>query len=317
MSIEELFRRAEESGVDGTFTRIDEDHPVGLFLGLEGARRAIMVVCPDRPPEPPSLGALAVEARARQSGDWALVIRLDRPDLPELFASLVQDLVAATLEPGVVPGEAVIGRLARWQRMFSRRPSTLLDDNSLRGLAAELSFLIEEAVPAAGAMAAVEAWVGPYEAPKDFVFPAVEVEVKATRRQPRGITITSLEQLTDTGLPIYLWCRPVELEQGAPESTRSVGALVRRARVLVAGEAEAGRRLEAGLQAAGFEDRDEYESRLLRFGPATCYGVGAAFPRIQRPDVEPGVTDSRYEVATAAIAGFVVDSWSEGGAANG
>ena len=312
MTIEELFQRAETSGVDGTFTRIDERHPVGLFLGLEGARRAIMVVCPERPPEPPSLGALTVESRPRQSGEWALVIRLDRPDLPELFASLVQDLVAATREPGVIAGEAVIGRLVRWQRMFSRRPSTALDDNALRGLAAELSFLIEGAIPVFGATAAVEAWVGPYEAPKDFTFPEVEVEVKATQRQPRGIKITSLEQLTDGEQPIYLLCRPVELEHGAPDTVRSVAALVRRARALVAGEAEAGRRLEAGLQAAGYEDRADYESRLLRLGPVTCYAVRAGFPRIQRPEVDAGVTDCGYEVATAAIAGFVVDSWNEG-----
>lgn len=144
MNIEALFRRVEERGIDGSFLRVDEDHPVGLFLGIEGARRAIMVVCGDRPPEPPSLGALTVQSRPRQSGEWALIIRLERPDLPELFASLVHDLVAATRESGVMVGETVIGRLARWQRLFSRRSSTLLDDNVLRGLAAELSFLMNE-----------------------------------------------------------------------------------------------------------------------------------------------------------------------------
>lgn len=309
MSIEELFRRAETSGVDGAFTRIDEEHPIGLFLGLEGRRRAIMVVCPERPPEPPSLGALTVEIRPRQTGDWALVIRLERPDLPELFASLVQDLVDATRGAKTDPGEVVVSRLVRWQRMFSRRPFTLLDDNTLRGLAAELSFLIDEAVPVLGPMAAVQGWTGPYEAPKDFAFAGVEVEVKATRLQPRGIRITSLEQLTDSGLPLYLWCLPVELEQGTEDATRSFAALVGRARALVAGDAEAAGRLEAGLQAAGFEDRDEYRSRLLRFGTSYCYGVRGDFPRIQRPEVSAGVVACDYEVATAAIAGFMVDSW--------
>lgn len=309
MSIEELFRRAETSGVDGAFTRIDEEHPIGLFLGLEGGRRSIMVVCPERPPEPPSLGALTVEIRTRQTGDWALVIRLERPDLPELFASLVQDLVKATHGPETIPGEVVVGRLARWQRMFSRRPSTLLDDHTLRGLAAELSFLIEEAGPALGPMVAVEGWAGPYEAPKDFAFPNVEVEVKATRRQPKGIQITSLEQLTDNGLPLYLWCLPVELEHGAEDPIRSFASLVGRARALVAGDAEAGRQLEAGLQAAGFEDRDEYRSRLLRFGTSCCYKVRGDFPRIQRPEVAAGVVACDYEVASASIAGFMVDSW--------
>lgn len=309
MSIEELFRRAATSGVDGTFTRIDEVHPIGFFLGLEGGRRAIMVVCPERPPESPSLGALTVEIRPRQTGDWALVIRLERPDLPELFASLVHDLVGATKEPGTDPGVVIVRRLVRWQHMFSRRPSTLLDDNTLRGLAAELSFLIDEAVPALGPMAAIEGWAGPYEAPKDFAFASVEVEVKATGRQPRGIRITSLEQLTDNGLPLYLWCLPVELENGAEDPNRSFASLVGRARALVAGNADAGRLLEAALQAAGFEDRDEYRSRLLRFGTSYCYEVRGEFPRIQRPEVATGVVACDYEVASASIAAFMVDSW--------
>ena len=312
MTIEEAFRRAEQAGVDGSFSRISESHPVDLFLGIEGGRRAVMVVCRTRPPEPPSLGAIMVEARPRQRGEWALIIRLDRPDFTGLFTRVVEDLVDATCVAPPDPGEVVIRRLARWQRLFSRRPSVLLEDHEIRGLAAELSFLVDEAIPQFGPLAAAMAWVGPYAAPKDFSFQAVEVEVKATHRQRRSIRISSLEQLTDAGLPICLWCRVVEVERGqSGEPHATFAALVRRVRVAVAEDATAAERVEDALRAAGYEDRAEYETTMVRFGPMVSYAVRDDFPRIQRPDVAAGIDSCIYEIAVTAITRFLVGTWRE------
>lgn len=313
MTIEEVFKRAEEAGVDGTFSRVSETHPVDLFLGVEGRRRTIMVVCSARPPEPPSLGAMRVESRARQSGEWALVIQLDRPELAGIFTRVVEDLVEATRQPSTDPGDLVVGRLTRWQRLFSRRPSAVLEDHEIRGLAAELAFLLEEAIRAVGPVAAAMAWVGPYEAPKDFAFASVEVEVKATHRQRRAIRVSSLEQLTDAGLPIYLWCQVVEVERGvADEPDRTLSALVRRVRAAFAGDGAAAERIEDALRAAGYEDRAEYESVVVRFGPSSCYAVREGFPRIQRPDVAAGIGECAYEVLVAVAAPFLSGTWWEG-----
>ncbi|NOK20943.1 PD-(D/E)XK motif protein [Corallococcus carmarthensis] len=312
MTIEEVFSRAEHTGVDGSFSRISESHPVDLFVGVEGGRRAIMVVCRTRPPEPPSLGAMMVEARPRQRGEWALIIRLDRPDLTGLFTRVVEDLVDATFVAPPDPGEVVIRHLSRWQRLFSRRPTALLEEHEIRGLAAELSFLVDEAIPKFGLLAAATAWVGPYAAPKDFSFQAIEVEVKATHRQRRSIRISSLEQLTDAGLPICLWCRVVEVERGQSGGLHATfAALVGRVRTVVAKEPAAAERVEDALRAAGYEDRAEYEATTIRFGPAVSYAVRRDFPRIQRPDVSAGIDSCIYEIAVTAISRFLVGSWME------
>ncbi|WP_205507789.1 PD-(D/E)XK motif protein, partial [Myxococcus vastator] len=270
------------------------------------------VVCRTRPPEPPSLGAMLVEARPRQRGEWAVVIRLDRPDLTGLFTHVVEDLVDATCVAPPDPGEVVTRRLARWQRLFSRRPSALLEDHEIRGLAAELSFLVDEAIPKFGPLAAAMAWVGPYAAPKDFSFHAVEVEVKATHRQRRSVSISSLDQLTDAGLPICLWCRSVEIERGQSGALNATFAeLVRSVRTAVAEDAAAAERVEDALRAAGYEDRAEYEATMVRFGPAVSYAVRRDFPRIQRPDVATGIDSCIYEIAVTAISRFLVESWKE------
>jgi hypothetical protein len=313
MSIEELFQRAEQAGVDGSFSRIDEAHPVDLFLGLDGGRRAIMVICGAPPPEPPSFGALCVESRRRRDGEWALNVRLDRPDLTVLFSRLVEDLAAATAMRPERPGEVVIQRLVRWQRMLARGGGGLLEDNELRGLIAELSFLLDVAIPAVGVNQSIQAWVGPFDAPKDFVFPDREVEVKATRRQPRSLRISSLEQLTGTDSPLFLWSRVVELEHGLPDKEASCLSWIRRARQVVDECPDSAAALERALRAAGWEDREEYETRRIRLGAMSCYEVKGDFPRIQRPLVSPGVIECGYRISVAALESFVVSSCWCGG----
>ena len=311
MTHEEAFANAERAGVDGAFTRIDGEHPVGLYLGIESGQRALMVVCPEQPPDPPSLSAIHVEARPRHSGDWALVLRLEQRDLRLLFARLVEDLEDATRIRPLRPGEVVVERLLRWQRLLARRTGGRLDDRELRGLVAELSFLLDEAIPTAGVESATLCWRGPFCAPRDFVWPWVEVEVKALHNLQRETTISSLEQLSDTGVPLRLWCKTVDIAAGGDMGVVSAAELVERARALVGVSSVASERLEEALRSAGYEDREEYRARFFHLGTSTCYAVAARFPRIQRQDVAPGVVEGSYRLRIADLIPFVAPSWRD------
>lgn len=318
MTLGELFQQAERTGADGGFTRIDERHPVGIFVGLDGGRRCILVVCPEQPPAAPTIGALHVEARLRHDGNWALTIRLERPDLSALFTRLVDDLAGATAADGRHPGSVVVQRLVRWQRLFLPARSDLLEDFELRGLIAELSFLIDEAVPFAGPEAALRAWRGPFDAPKDFVFADREIEVKATSHQPKSLHISSLEQLTDVGLPLYLWTRVVELDQvDEADRVRSAFAWVRKARSICATSAQATIDLEDRLHAVGWVDRDEYDCRIMRIGPSLCYRVRDSFPRLQRPNAPSGVLDAQYRIDLGSLSSYVDPDWKGAGRGDG
>lgn len=314
MSFEEKFARAEASGQDGVFERIDETHPVDIFLGLEGRQRAIMIVCSQRPPQPPSLASIAAEIRARPHDEWALVLRLIRPDLKGLFTRLVEDLDGATRQRPTDPGEVVVSRLARWQRLLSRGAPGVLDDDELRGLVGEITFLLDEAIAAAGPRSAVAAWRGPYDAPKDFVFEHVEVEVKSIHRQGDRLSISSLEQLSDARRPLYLWTRVVELTSTAPGDPTAVSALMSRVRAAVSHDADAAEGLEQSLRAAGWEDRPEYETRGILLGASACYEVSGGFPRLQRLGVPGAIATCRYDLTISDLQSFVVTTWRAAGA---
>lgn len=311
MTHEEVFQRAEAAGVDGAYTRVSADHPVGLYLGLEHGGRALMVVCPHQPPPAPSLAAICVEIKQRLHGDWALVLWLERADLKSLFAHLVEDLEHATRTEGGDPGETVVRRLVRWQRLLSRRASMLLEEHELRGLAAELTFLADEAISAVGPAAALAAWVGPSAAPKDFVLATAEVEVKAVRRLQRTVTISSLEQLTGAGRPLYLWIAEVDLAEEHDANAVAFPALVARVRGLVSTDAGASERFEDSLRNAGYEDRPEYAKFFIRIARAMCFRVGENFPRLTRDGVSAGIVGCRYELMVRALEPFIVPTWRE------
>lgn len=313
MTHEEAFSNAERAGVDGVFTRVDATHPVGIYLGIESGKRTMMVVCPTEPPEMPSLAAIEIEARHRQAGDWALMFRLEHRDLRLLFARLVEDLEEATRARPERPGETVCQRLHRWQKLLARRQGTRLDDRALRGLAAELCFLRDEAVPAWGPDSATQAWRGPFDAAKDFVWPSVEVEVKALYRSGVRILVSSLDQLSDAGVPLYLWSKVVDLAAAGDVGAVSAAVLVEQVRTAVSSKPLALERFEEALRSAGYVDGPEYEGRYLYLGDSACYAVRNEFPRIQRAEVATGVIDATYELRVGDLGAFAVSGWLPGG----
>lgn len=310
MNIEEIFTRAALE--DGGFVRVSETHPANLFVGVENGARALMLLCLAQPPKPPHLAALAIERRQRTHG-WALVVRLERPELRALFSHLADDLIEAVLVAS--EGDAadvIVAQLVRWQKLLSRAPSELLDNDALRGLAAELDFFVRQAATRVGAAEAVDAWRGPLAAPKDFVFIDVDVEVKARHRTSKRLRISSLDQLSDTGRPIFLWTRAVDLyPQRGPEMT-NLSELVEAARKLVAGHPTAWEILELKLHAAGYADSPEYAERWLLFGDVECYGVGPAFPKLERVTTPAAIVECEYMLDIASLAAFVVPSWTTG-----
>ena len=311
MTYEERFILANQRGQDGAYTRVSESHPADIFIGVESGCRSLMYICTHRPPDTPRLSAIEVDLRKRHDGRWALVLKLRRRELQTLFSSLAQDIDNAAIHRGGDLGQSVVSRLIRWQSLLSTGISELLDDNSLRGLCAELTFLTEEAIPRLGPCTAISGWVGPYDAPKDFTFSASTIEVKATPRAPKCVRISSLEQLTDCEVPLYLWTVPVTLRRDTEPSVGSVSALVARIRDHLCDSMQLLETFNSRLLAAGYEDRDEYQLTVVELGVPSCFRVGPSFPRIQRTTTAQGVTSCQYDIAFLELEEHRSPRWYE------
>jgi hypothetical protein len=93
--VEELWRDVAAEGTkSGVFRRVDDTHPLDLYAGIDvEGRHVLMLVSHQPPPAIPPPGAVEVLCNQRGDRDWAVIFRLGRPDLDELFGRLCQDLV--------------------------------------------------------------------------------------------------------------------------------------------------------------------------------------------------------------------------------
>lgn len=309
MDTEDRFRLAEE-GKEGAFVLIDKTHPSSMFVGVRRGRRAFLLVSDQRPSEPPKFSLITSEVAQREDGRWALSLVLEQIELAALFTHLVNDLVRVTRKPTTIaPAELVIRRLRHWQELLSKAPSGVLGPRALVGLAAELRFLQDEAMPRKGALAAVLAWNGPQRAPRDFQFSDVEVEIKALQVGATEVLISSLEQLSPASVSIRIASRVVEIRSDPTEADVAMSGLVSGVRASCGDHEDARLELEDRLILAGYLDLPAYDSIFVSFGKLAIFDVTEAFPRLTRDGTPDAVANCRYSLRIASILPFLMPTW--------
>lgn len=228
---------------------------------------------------------------------------------PELFAEMVGD-VAGVMDAAAPEGDAsvlkaMLRRVRMWQHFMSRGKGLLSSEAEL-GLAGELFFMMRLLDAGVSCESVLGGWVGPDNAPQDFLFGDGAIEVKATMSSSGfPVKIGSLEQLDDAvASPLFLAVVKFATGDGGmrlPEMVAEVeqriqedpGALdLLRERLLVAGYTEA--------------HADRYSRR---FDPNEwrVFCVSEGFPRLTSGVVPVGVMRTVYEIDLKHAGGFLCD----------
>lgn len=247
--------------------------------------------------------------RADPFGDGMTWLALSRKvsGSPELFAEMVGDVAGAM---AAVEGEeavlkVMLRRVRMWQQFMSRGAGVLGPEAEL-GLAGELHFMALLLDAGVSHEMVLNGWVGPDDAPQDFVIGDGAIEVKATTSTSGfPVKIGSLEQLDDSiASPLYLAAvRFVTGECGAtlPEMIVEVERRL---------ENEPGAEdiLRERLFVAGYSDTHAGQY-FRRFKPEEKYMllVSEGFPRLTPGVVPAGVTRAVYEIDLKHAGGFLRD----------
>src|SRR5688572_5769289 len=157
-SLESLWSSLEKQSEGPAFKRVDEVHPLDIYVGREDTERLLLLLTEDEPPMVGHFRALRVTKQLRQDGRWALTVRLVHPELGKLFSHLCQDLVdsSARVKEKQAATRFFIAQIEKWQRLLARGQGGLLEEFEIRGLFAELLYLERFAIPFRGADLAVE-----------------------------------------------------------------------------------------------------------------------------------------------------------------
>lgn len=295
-------------------TRVSADHPLELFAQIDAQRRQGLLALSDAPFDPPPVySAVDLVVGRRDDGRWALSMSLAQEVLAPHFAVMCEQIIlqGRTQPPGACAATFLLRQVARWHRLLALGPDGLLRQEDQQGLLGEV-LILTLASSRFGAEAAATSWVGPDDAPQDFMLPSVNVEVKAIQSGSTCVTISSLYQLETGAQPLLL--AVVELVRCA----RGTGGLslfdaVAQAREALAATPRAVDRFEEQLGKAGYIDRDEYKLNEYRVARTRWFGVSPTFPRLARSLVPEAIRDARYELLISALTNFETNAFADNG----
>jgi hypothetical protein len=284
------------------FQRIDENHPLDFYLGLDvSGERVLLLVTEENVDVSTQSQAIQVLIRQRQDGRWALMFKLTKPELSRIFSHLCEDIIeyGRKLRGTANPAESVIKRFMHWQRLLERSQSGLLDLVSQRGLLGELLFLQYFALHHFSLMQAVEGWEGPLDAAQDFQYTDRAFEIKTLGLGANEVKISSAEQLDNHGLRLQLVAVMLATADNQDGAAFTLPDIVDALRKKLESDTGAYQLFEERLLAIGYFDHEEYRSHKYNLERFRFFDIRDEFPRIIRACLPGGIGKVIYEVDLA------------------
>jgi len=254
-----------------------------------------------------TVNGVDVDLRASDQGQQHLVLTLERQVDRDLFEGLCHTLALA-LEHATDSASSLAVSLAhirRWKTFLSGRIQHLSDEE-VRGLFAEIVFLIELIDREMPSKAAVEAWLGPERSHQDFIFGNTAVEVKSLSGTERSsIRISSEDQLES--LNDLLFLRVYRLSRLADvERARSLNEIIVAAQSML-DEADAVEAFDRKLVAYGYAPLPDYDEPHFVVSDVHNYRVADDFPRLMRSQLPTGIANVAYDIRLETIAPYQCD----------
>lgn len=249
---------------------------------------------------PEGQGFLVERAEQLNSPGFRLALTRQEAGSIELFTAMVCDVVGAldeTAATGVDETKllrVLIGRVFAWKQFMSRGANPLSIEAEL-GLIGELNFMIALLEMGVSVEEVLKGWVGPDDAPQDFLLGDGAFEVKATMSTSGfPVRITSLEQLDDSvASPLFLSAERFSREEGG----QTLPELVVKTELRLGGELGTVNFLRERLMVAGyFEGHSSHYTRKFESKERRVFSISKGFPRLTPGTVPVGVSRALYEI---------------------
>lgn len=248
-----------------------------------------------------------VDLRGGIPGQQRLVLTLEKQVDRDLFEGLCRTL-ASTLEHAADSASSLaiaLAHIRRWKAFLSGH-SQHLSAQEVRGLFAELTFLLELIERQPSSTVAVDAWLGPEKSHQDFIFGNTAVEIKSLSGTERSaVCISSQDQLESLNDGLFLRIyRLSSLPDAA--GAQSLNDIVAAAQARLA-EAEAVEAFDRKLVAHGYAPLPNYDEPRFVVSDVQSYRVVEGFPRLVRSQLPAGIDRVTYDIRLETIASYVCD----------
>lgn len=248
-----------------------------------------------------------VDLRGGDADRQRLVLTLEKEVDRDLFAGLCRTLGSALEHASDSTSSLAIAlaHIRRWKTFMSGRGDHLSPEE-VRGLFAELAFLLEMLQQRHSAVKAVEGWLGPDRSHQDFVFGNTAVEIKSLSGAERStVRISSEDQLESLNDALFLRIYRLSNLADAADA-RSLNEIVAEVQERL-GDAQAIEAFDRKLVSYGYAPLPDYDEPSFVISEVTTYRVVDAFPRLNRSRLPAGVANLSYEIRLETLAPYACE----------
>ena len=252
-----------------------------------------------------SVNGVNVDLRVGGKSYQRLVLTLEKEVDRDLFESLCITMAAELKHASDSAASLAIAltHIRRWKSFLAGRSKQLLSKDQMRGLYAELTFLLELIDDLQSTAVAIDAWLGPAGSHQDFFFGNSAIEVKSLSGSERSaVRISSEDQLESLNDYLFLRIYRISTVPEAPRA-RSLNAIVNEVQSRIIGP-EVIEEFDRKLALCGYAPLPEYDEPLFVISDIRSYRVAGDFPRVVRSQLPVGVAKLEYEIRLEAIARY-------------
>ena len=296
--------------------RADIAHPLDFFRGRNFTGRYIFSLAADSGcrdlPDPPRLNGIEV-ALERLGVDGArLVLTLQDREHFDIFRALCDHLLSSTTtHPHGANASGlrlVLRRLADWHEMLRRRRDDLLSLPERIGLAGEMLFLRDIILPRVSPADAAASWRGGHRDEQDFAIGHWQFEIKTQlSTADQRLIIASEAQLDTAGSQLLLCHQRIAASPPSAEAFTLNSLAASLAERFEAAGPAAKDVFDAGLEAWGYTEHDDYDQPSWVLTDRRLFEVRDSFPRVIPAMLPAGVQRVSYEVLLRDCDPFAVD----------
>ena len=287
------------------FTRVDNEHPLELHIGLdEKGRKAIELRAVFNPRK--VSGTSAIEVNQYKRTDYNTIrFSLCDPEISGLFYKFCDDLIEQSrgINEKTEGYQTILTRFYQWKKLFVASKNNMLAESQIMGMIGEILYMRGPLAERLGLSDSLKSWSGQELTHKDFSFGDSWAEVKSTTRNSQSVKISSLEQLDSENpgrLVVYM------LEKMSPAYNGiTLNKLILETRNMFSDTDERDS-FQAKVALQGYEYNDYYDDFVYEISSIKEYLVSEEFPRLTHSNVPAAVTKAAYDLSLADLADYII-----------
>jgi hypothetical protein len=293
----------EEMSKESYFIRVDETHPLNLWIGVDkSGQKAIRFVGTFAPTK--LSGTSSIQIKQFVLGDQKCIqFSLSDPESADLYYKFCDDLIDSSRDGANQSGgyNFVVTRFSRWKKMFVTKKD-ILPETSIMGLVGELYFLFSFMMPKYGQQKSISSWSASDPTVKDFSIDNTWYEVKTTGTRSQTVKISSIQQLEFSSPGNLVIIRLEKMAESYQGKTLNNMVLSLINSISSPDDCE---QLQTKLNLRGYTYNEKYDQYVYEVSKMTQYFVDDGFPSLHSKDLNEAITNAEYELLIEKIKPYI------------